>query len=98
MNKHLIAIALSVALITLAGCADDGTAQSAPAQQQQAIDVAEVLVKPVQSWHTYTTRLESPQKVALMPRVSGIIEQIAERKKRVEPQWAQKPRPESPDE
>ena len=34
MNKHLIATALSVALITLAGCADESTAQSAPAQQQ----------------------------------------------------------------
>ena len=76
MNKHLVATALSVALITLTGCAEESTAQSAPAQQHQAIDVAQVLVKPVQSWHTYTTRLESPQKVALMPRVSGIIEQI----------------------
>ncbi|MDN3484389.1 efflux RND transporter periplasmic adaptor subunit [Pseudoalteromonas sp. APC 3224] len=76
MNKHLVATALSVALITLTGCAEESTAQSAPAQQYQAIDVAQVLVKPVQSWHTYTTRLESPQKVALMPRVSGIIEQI----------------------
>lgn len=76
MNKHLIVTALSVALITLAGCADEGSAQSAPAQQHQPIDVAKVLVKPVQSWYTYTTRIESPQKVALMPRVSGVIEQI----------------------
>ncbi|WP_409425836.1 efflux RND transporter periplasmic adaptor subunit [Pseudoalteromonas sp. RW-H-Ap-1] len=76
MNKHLVATALSVALITLTGCAEESTAQSAPAQQYQAIDVAQVLVKPVQSWHTYTTRLESPQEVALMPRVSGIIDSI----------------------
>ena len=33
-------------------------------------------MKPVQSWHTYTTRLESPEEVALMPRVSGVIDQI----------------------
>ncbi|MGY8878948.1 MAG: efflux RND transporter periplasmic adaptor subunit, partial [Pseudoalteromonas sp.] len=64
------------ASLTLAGCADESTAQSAPAQQLQPIDVAQVLVKPVQSWHTYTTRLESPQEVALMPRVSGIIDSI----------------------
>ena len=76
MNKHLIAAALTAASLTLAGCADESTAQSAPAQQLQPIDVAQVLVKPVQSWHTYTTRLESPQEVALMPRVSGIIDSI----------------------
>jgi len=76
MNKHLIVAALTAASLTLAGCADESTAQSAPTQQLQPIDVAQVLVKPVQSWHTYTTRLESPQEVALMPRVSGIIDSI----------------------
>jgi membrane fusion protein, multidrug efflux system len=76
MNKHLIAAALTAASLTLAGCADESTAQSAPAPQLQPIDVAQVLVRPVQSWHTYTTRLEAPQEVALMPRVSGIIDSI----------------------
>ncbi|WP_282130362.1 efflux RND transporter periplasmic adaptor subunit [Pseudoalteromonas aliena] len=77
MKKHLIAAALAGALLTLAGCADESTAPSTQAQHLQPIDVAAVLVKPVQSWHTYTTRLESPQEVALMPRVSGVIERIA---------------------
>lgn len=77
MKKHLIAAALSGALVTLAGCADESSAPKKQAQQLQPIDVASVLVKPVQSWHTYTTRLESPQEVALMPRVSGVIESIA---------------------
>ncbi|KKN42375.1 hypothetical protein LCGC14_0713930 [marine sediment metagenome] len=76
MKKHLIAAALAGALLTLAGCADESTPPSAQAQHLQPIDVAPVLVKPVQSWHTYTTRLESPQEVALMPRVSGIIDSI----------------------
>ncbi|KAA1156998.1 efflux RND transporter periplasmic adaptor subunit [Pseudoalteromonas sp. 20-92] len=77
MKKHLIAAALAGALLTLAGCADESTPSSAQAQHLQPIDVATVLVKPVQSWHTYTTRLESPQEVALMPRVSGVIDHIA---------------------
>jgi len=77
MKKHLIAAALAGALLTLAGCADESTPPSAQAQHLQPIDVAPVLVKPVQSWHTYTTRLESPQEVALMPRVSGVIDHIA---------------------
>ncbi|UOB75345.1 efflux RND transporter periplasmic adaptor subunit [Pseudoalteromonas sp. APM04] len=76
MKKHLIAAAFAGAFLTLAGCADESTPPSAQAQLIQPIDVANVLVKPVQSWHTYTTRLESPQEVALMPRVSGVIEQI----------------------
>ncbi|KDC55531.1 efflux RND transporter periplasmic adaptor subunit [Pseudoalteromonas sp. S3431] len=77
MKKHLIAAALAGVLLTLAGCADESTPPSAQAQHLQPIDVATVLVKPVQSWHTYTTRLESPQEVALMPRVSGVIDHIA---------------------
>ena len=75
MNKHLIAAALAAATLSLAGCADE-SAPNAQQQQLQPIDVAHVLIKPVQSWHTYTTRLESPQEVALMPRVSGIIDSI----------------------
>lgn len=75
MNKHLIAAALAAATLSLAGCADE-SAPNARQQQLQPIDVAQVLIKPVQSWHTYTTRLESPQEVALMPRVSGVIDSI----------------------
>lgn len=45
--------------------------------QPQPIDVGEVLIKPVQNWHTYRTRLESPEMVALIPRVSGVIDHIA---------------------
>ncbi|ATC84576.1 efflux RND transporter periplasmic adaptor subunit [Pseudoalteromonas agarivorans] len=75
MKKHLIAAALAAATLSLAGCADE-SAPNAQQQQLQPIDVAQVLIKPVQSWHTYTTRLESPQEVALMPRVSGVIDSI----------------------
>ena len=75
MNKHLIAAALAAATLSLAGCADE-SAPNAQQQQLQPIDIAQVLIKPVQSWHTYTTRLESPQEVALMPRVSGVIDSI----------------------
>lgn len=50
---------------------------AAPAPVATAIDVAKVAVENVQAWHTYTTRLESPEVVTLMPRVSGIVEQVA---------------------
>ncbi len=75
-NKHLISAAIIAASLILIGCVDE-PGQQAKQQPLQPIDVAEVLVKPVQNWHTYTTRLESPEEVALMPRVSGVIDHIA---------------------
>ena len=76
MTRHFILAAITAIGLTLAGCADE-TAKAPMQQPLQPIDVAKVLVKPVQNWHVYTTRLESPEEVALMPRVSGVIEHIA---------------------
>ena len=75
MSKKLIISTFITISLAITGCTDESTNASAQ-PSLQAIDVAEVLVKPVQSWHTYTTRLESPQEVALMPRVSGVIDSI----------------------
>jgi multidrug efflux system membrane fusion protein len=72
MYKHLLIA--TILTIILSGCSEK--IAQAPVQQLQPIDVAEVLVKPVQSWHTYTTRIEAPEEVALMPRVSGVINHI----------------------
>jgi len=76
MNKHFIAVAVTAASFTLIGCGEEPTQKTSQAPLQ-AIDVAEVLVQPVQNWRTYTSRLESPEEVSLMPRVSGVIERIA---------------------
>lgn len=76
MKKHWIAALITAASLILTGCTEEKITQ-VPQRQAQPIDVAEVLVKPVQNWHTYTTRLESPENVALMPRVSGVIDRIA---------------------
>ena len=76
MNKYLIAAIFSVASLTLIGCVEEPS-KSASQRPLQAIDVAEVLVTPTQKWHTYTTRLEAPEQVSLMPRVSGVIEQVS---------------------
>jgi multidrug efflux system membrane fusion protein len=75
MNKYAFAVLLAVASVTLIGCVEEPNPAAAQ-RPLQAIDVAEVLVKPTQRWHTYTTRLESPQQVSLMPRVSGVIEEV----------------------
>ena len=74
-KKILIAAIIVTVSLAVAGCS--GESAQAQTQPLQPIDVAEVLVKPVQNWHVYTSRLESPEEVALMPRVSGVIERIA---------------------
>lgn len=67
---------LLVAILGLAGCGQDEQ-EIVAAPPQVAIDVAIVGFEEVQSWHTYTTRLESPEEVTLMPRVSGTIVDVA---------------------
>jgi len=75
MKKYSIAALIAVSSLTLLGCSDE-SAQPAQQRPLQSIDVAEVLLKPAQNWHTYTTRVESPEEVSLMPRISGLIEKI----------------------
>lgn len=76
MFKYILISTAFVLTIALSGCSEEA-AQAQGQRPLQSIDVAEVLIKPVQNWHTYTTRIESPEEVALMPRVSGVINHIA---------------------
>ncbi len=76
MYNRILSISTLIMILMLTACSEKVKEE----QQQrplQPIDVAEVLFKPVQSWHTYTTRIESPEEVFLMPRVSGLIESIS---------------------
>jgi len=75
MYKNIIVTAVLGLTVVLSGCGQEAT-KVAPKPFFQPIEVAEVLVKPVQNWHTYTSRIESPEEVALMPRVSGVIDNI----------------------
>lgn len=89
MNRMRFTIGAALIATLLAGCGQTGEKPIADASQQtqqlQAIDVSEVAIKPVQSWHTYTTRLEAPNRVVLRPRVSGqITEVLFEEGQRVE--------------
>ncbi|MDO6594356.1 efflux RND transporter periplasmic adaptor subunit [Neptuniibacter sp. 1_MG-2023] len=76
-NKHSKIITISVLLSALVACSEPAEQAKAPAQRPLTqIDVAQVIYKPVQTWFTYTTRLEAPQQVALKPRVSGVVNTI----------------------
>lgn len=77
MSNKIILAAIITMSLAISACTQEPTQGVAQQQPLQPIDVAEVLYKPVQHWHTYTSRLESPEEVALMPRVSGVIEHIS---------------------
>ncbi|GLX85484.1 resistance-nodulation-cell division multidrug efflux membrane fusion protein MexE [Thalassotalea loyana] len=75
MKKSILGFSVVAALL-LAGCQGSEGNQTA-VLPQVPIDVAQVAFEEVQSWHTYTTRLESPEFVTLSPRVSGTIVDVA---------------------
>ncbi|EPO0008836.1 MULTISPECIES: efflux RND transporter periplasmic adaptor subunit [Vibrio] len=72
MLKKVFGIGL---LAVLAACADEEITKQ-PNTPLPTIDVSKVIYEPVQSWFTFTTRLQAPEKVSLMPRVSGVIETV----------------------
>ena len=80
LNKTItqLVIATGFAFSVIACSQPEQNQQQAQAGQQMAmpIDVAQVVYKPVQSWFTYSTRLEAPEIIALRPRVSGVIDSV----------------------
>lgn len=63
------------ALLVLSACG--GEAQQMSAQQAAPqVDVAKVLHERVTEWDEFTGRLQAPQSVTLIPRVSGYIDSV----------------------
>ncbi len=72
-------LAVTLAVVSLSGCIAEADSQDkVPAQARplQPVDVATVLHTEVTEWHTFTTRLESPEQVELRPRISGVIDSV----------------------
>ncbi len=74
MRNRLTLTAAAISLFMLSGCGEPEIETMQP--PAPTIDVATVSAQNVQNWFTYTTRLESPEIVALRPRVSGIVDSI----------------------
>ena len=76
---RLLAIVSLTALV--AACGDDeqdpSQSMSANANAGVPVDVATVVSQRLTEWDNFTGRLESPQIVALRPRVSGYIDFVA---------------------
>lgn len=66
----------SVAALVLAACGNPEAADQAQAQAAPLVSVAQVVYERVTEWDEFTGRLQAPQTVNLVPRVSGYIEQI----------------------
>ena len=77
--SRLLAIVSLTALV--AACGDDeqdpSQSMSANANAGVPVDVATVVSQRLTEWDNFTGRLESPQIVALRPRVSGYIDFVA---------------------
>ncbi|WP_232003231.1 hypothetical protein [Pseudoalteromonas piscicida] len=65
---QLTTIISALLLLSACGEVEQATAQTPPLQ---AIDVAATPQISIADWHTYTTRLSSPNEVALRARVTG---------------------------
>ena len=66
----------SVAAVVLAACGNPEAASQAQAPAAPQVSVAQVVVERITEWDEFTGRLQAPQTVELMPRVSGYVEQV----------------------
>lgn len=68
----------SVTVVVLAACGNPEAASQgqAPVAAAPVVSVAQVVYERITEWDEFTGRLQAPQTVNLMPRVSGYIEQV----------------------
>lgn len=65
----------AIAAVVLSACGEQ-TAQQGPTPSAPKVDVAQVLHERVTEWDEFTGRLQAPESVVLVPRVSGYIESV----------------------
>jgi multidrug efflux system membrane fusion protein len=79
VGKHLRTPLLLISFaapLVLSGCQDSHAEAPASAPPPPTVEVAQVLVEQVTELDQYTGRLESPQTVTVMPRVSGYVDRV----------------------
>lgn len=70
-------ILASIAAVVLAACSQPEAAPpAAGAQTGPTVDVATVVEQRITEWDHFTGRLQAPETVALVPRVSGYLTQV----------------------
>ncbi|WP_461538575.1 efflux RND transporter periplasmic adaptor subunit [Spongorhabdus nitratireducens] len=76
IRSGLLAVLAVPVLLGITACSPQEQAAAASEHPKQPVDVAPVLVTDVTDWSTFTTRLQSPDRIELRPRVTGIIDQV----------------------
>ncbi|MCL5974754.1 MAG: efflux RND transporter periplasmic adaptor subunit [Gammaproteobacteria bacterium] len=66
----------SVAAMVLSACGNPEAANQAEAPPAPEVSVAQVVSERITEWDEFTGRLQAPETVNLVPRVSGYIEQV----------------------
>ena len=66
----------SIAALVLSACGNPQAANEAEAPPAPEVSVAQVVSERITEWDEFTGRLQAPETVNLVPRVSGYIEQV----------------------
>lgn len=66
----------SIAAIVLSACGNPQAANEPEAPAAPEVSVAKVVSERITEWDEFTGRLQAPETVNLVPRVSGYIEQV----------------------
>ncbi|ODN65578.1 efflux RND transporter periplasmic adaptor subunit [Methylophaga muralis] len=66
----------SIAAMVLSACGNPEAANQAEAPPAPEVSVAQVVSERITEWDEFTGRLQAPETVNLVPRVSGYIEQV----------------------
>lgn len=65
-----------IAALVLAACSNPEAAEENAAPAPPQVSVAQVVHERITEWDEFTGRLQAPQTVQLIPRVSGYIEEV----------------------
>ena len=66
----------SIAIMVLSACGNPQAANQAEKPTAPEVSVAQVVSERITEWDEFTGRLQAPETVNLVPRVSGYIEQV----------------------
>ncbi|MCE9686421.1 efflux RND transporter periplasmic adaptor subunit [Shewanella sp. AS16] len=74
-NTHFRHLVLAGAALVLSACSQP-QAEQAGQQALPQVDVAQVIQERITEWDEFTGRLQAPETVTLVPRVSGYIQEV----------------------
>lgn len=75
-NSFKVFTISALAALFLSACTDQEVAKSEQPAAAPQVSVAQVVAERITEWDEFTGRLQAPQTVELIPRVSGYVEQI----------------------